>query len=102
MRNAVGRVPEVFRTPLLLVAMLGLSCGEVAAILSVPVGTVASRIHRARRRLRGDSGVLHRRALLRPRSARATPSASSPATAPRRRARLGPSSVKEIPWASWS
>jgi RNA polymerase sigma-70 factor (ECF subfamily) len=40
------------RDVLLLVAWGGLSYEEVAAVLDVPVGTVRSRLHRARRRTR--------------------------------------------------
>ena len=44
-------LPTVDRDTLLLYAVGGLSYAEVAAILDVPLGTVRSRINRARARL---------------------------------------------------
>jgi len=44
-------LPAVDRDTLLLYAVGGLSYAEIAAILDVPVGTVRSRINRARARL---------------------------------------------------
>jgi RNA polymerase sigma-70 factor (ECF subfamily) len=49
---AVTALPEPERDALLLHVWEGLSYDEVAAALAVPVGTVRSRINRARRRLR--------------------------------------------------
>jgi DNA-directed RNA polymerase specialized sigma24 family protein len=37
---------------LLMVAVDGMACEEAAAMLSIPVGTVRSRVSRARSRLR--------------------------------------------------
>ena len=48
--QAIGRLPLASRTVLLLVAVEGLSHREAAAVLGVPEGTVASRLHQARRR----------------------------------------------------
>jgi RNA polymerase sigma factor (sigma-70 family) len=53
-KRALDRLPEVYRTPLFLAVTEGLTCGEIAHRLSVPEGTVMSRIHRARERLKHD------------------------------------------------
>jgi RNA polymerase sigma-70 factor, ECF subfamily len=50
--RAVERLPEVFRTAVLLRDVDDFSYEEIARILEVPVGTVMSRIHRGRRLLR--------------------------------------------------
>lgn len=49
---ALGRLEPRFREPFLLVFLEGLSCREAAERLSIPLGTVLSRIHRARASLR--------------------------------------------------
>lgn len=46
------RLPDDQRQVLLLVAVEGFAYGEVGAILGIPVGTVMSRLSRARERLR--------------------------------------------------
>jgi RNA polymerase sigma-70 factor (ECF subfamily) len=53
-KRAVDDLPELFRVPLLLATLGGLAYAEIAEILHVPVGTVMSRIHRARTRLRDE------------------------------------------------
>lgn len=40
------------RNALLLLALEGLSYSEIASVLEIPVGTVGSRVHRARKRIR--------------------------------------------------
>jgi RNA polymerase sigma-70 factor, ECF subfamily len=47
-RDAIGRLPPDQRTTLMLVTVEGLSYKEAAAIVGVPVGTIMSRLARAR------------------------------------------------------
>ncbi|ADU50535.1 RNA polymerase, sigma-24 subunit, ECF subfamily [Thermaerobacter marianensis DSM 12885] len=51
-QDALGRLPEVFRTVVVLRDVEGLSYEEVAAVLGVSIGTVKSRVHRGRVMLR--------------------------------------------------
>jgi RNA polymerase sigma factor (sigma-70 family) len=51
---ALARLPARDRDVLLLIAWGDLSYEEVARVLSIPVGTVRSRLNRARRRLRAE------------------------------------------------
>jgi RNA polymerase sigma-70 factor (ECF subfamily) len=48
---ALRGLPPAFALPLRLTAIDELSYTEAAAVLGIPVGTVMSRIHRARRLL---------------------------------------------------
>ena len=48
----ISALPEKLRTPLLLHYLEGFSLDEVASTLRVPVGTVKSRLHQARKALR--------------------------------------------------
>ena len=50
-RRAVDRLPDTLRQVLLLVYYQGLKYREAAEVLSIPVGTVKSRLHAAIRRL---------------------------------------------------
>ena len=50
--TAVNNLPEKFRNVVELVDIQGLSYQEAADILGVPTGTIMSRLHRARTRIR--------------------------------------------------
>lgn len=50
--RALRKLPEEFRTVLLLAEVEGLPLEEVAFVMACPVGTVKSRIFRAKERLR--------------------------------------------------
>ncbi|MEN9923838.1 MAG: hypothetical protein RIS09_1352 [Actinomycetota bacterium] len=50
--EALKQLPEEFRIPVYLADAEGFSYAEIAEILDIPMGTVMSRIHRARVRLR--------------------------------------------------
>jgi RNA polymerase sigma-70 factor (ECF subfamily) len=52
LERALRRLPEEFRTILLLAEVEGLPLEDVARVMSCPVGTVKSRIFRAKERLR--------------------------------------------------
>jgi RNA polymerase sigma-70 factor (ECF subfamily) len=52
MQQALGRLPEELRETLLLVVVGGLTHQEAADLQGVPLGTVLSRVSRARVRLR--------------------------------------------------
>ena len=51
--SAITRLPEEQRTVIILIGIEGFSYRETAEILGVPVGTVTSRLARARRQLVG-------------------------------------------------
>jgi RNA polymerase sigma-70 factor (ECF subfamily) len=53
LERALRRLPEEFKTPLLLAEVEGLPLEDVARIMDCPIGTVKSRIFRAKERLRG-------------------------------------------------
>ena len=56
-RSAMDRLPQEHRAVLMLVCVEGLRYREVAEMLDVPVGTVMSRLARARTALAEDLGM---------------------------------------------
>ena len=56
--RALEGLPEAFRAAVLLRDLQDFSYDEIAQILSIPIGTVMSRIHRGRALLRGALGNL--------------------------------------------
>lgn len=52
--RALARLPEEFKIPLLLAEVEGLPLEEVARVMDCPVGTVKSRIFRAKERMRAQ------------------------------------------------
>ena len=61
---SVRDLPDRFRDTLMLVDVHGLTYAEAAQVLEVPEGTVMSRLHRARKRVRASlagSGLAPRR-----------------------------------------
>lgn len=52
LEHHLDRLPVVEREALVLFYLKEMSLQELAAVLAVPVGTVKSRLHRARRQLR--------------------------------------------------
>jgi RNA polymerase sigma-70 factor (ECF subfamily) len=66
--RAVEKLPELHREVVLLVDVEGFSYKDAAEVLAVPIGTVMSRLHRARRQLQRslydyarESGIVHAR-----------------------------------------
>lgn len=59
-RSALSQISEEYRTVLVLKEMDGLKYEEIAEIVGCPIGTVRSRIHRARTELRGKLRILLR------------------------------------------
>jgi RNA polymerase sigma-70 factor (ECF subfamily) len=51
-QRAIAELEENYRLPLLLVSMEGWSTQEAAEFLGIPQGTVLSRLHRGRQRLK--------------------------------------------------
>ena len=54
---ALPLLPEDQRAAVLLVGLAGLAYAEAAAVLEIPVGTLMSRLHRGRERLRILTGM---------------------------------------------
>ncbi len=52
--SALQRVPQVYREPFEMFSLDGLSYADIATRIDVPVGTVMSRIHRARTRIKAS------------------------------------------------
>ena len=53
-REALARLPLPYREPLVLAHVGGFSYKEISEILAIPLGTVMSRLFRARRLLRSE------------------------------------------------
>jgi RNA polymerase sigma-70 factor (ECF subfamily) len=53
-QSSIDSLTEEYRTVLLLFAVEGFSCKEIAGILNIPIGTVMSRLSRARTSVRND------------------------------------------------
>jgi RNA polymerase sigma-70 factor (ECF subfamily) len=56
--QALGTLPEHHRAIIMLSDLEGLSYREIAEVLDIPMGTVMSRLHNARKRLRAALGPL--------------------------------------------
>jgi len=54
LRNAIAALPNDFRMALLLSDVEGYGYEDIASHLDVPLGTVRSRIHRARHKVRAS------------------------------------------------
>jgi RNA polymerase sigma-70 factor (ECF subfamily) len=52
LERALGELPEEFRSVLLLADLEGLALQEIGHVMDIPVGTVKSRLFRARRMVR--------------------------------------------------
>ena len=52
LERALAQLSEAKRLTLLMAEAEGLSCAEISAALDVPIGTVWTRLHAARRELR--------------------------------------------------
>lgn len=50
-QQAMGALPEEYRTVVVMALLEEMSYKEIAAALSIPLGTVMSRLHRGRKRL---------------------------------------------------
>ena len=68
-RQAMGRLPEEYRSVVLMALVEEMSYKEIASALSIPLGTVMSRLHRGRKMLQVSlleyatrRGIIQRRA----------------------------------------
>lgn len=53
-KAALERLPDTYRVPMVLFSLGDLSYQEIADTLSIPIGTVMSRLHRARTQLKAE------------------------------------------------
>lgn len=53
-QQAMDKLPEEYRTVVLLALMEEMSYKEISSALSIPIGTVMSRLHRGRKLLQAD------------------------------------------------
>lgn len=58
LERALAKLPRTQRSVILLVGLEGMSYGEVATALGVPVGTIRSRLSRGREALRRLTGIV--------------------------------------------
>lgn len=58
LQRAISELPAVYRTALLLRTRDNLSYGQIAEVMGVSLGTVMSRLNRARKKLRDSMGEL--------------------------------------------
>lgn len=63
-QQALSELATEFRTALVLKEMDGMSYEDIAEVLSIPLGTVRSRIHRARLELKEKLSALLRSEVL--------------------------------------
>jgi RNA polymerase sigma-70 factor (ECF subfamily) len=61
LQNALQRLPAEFREVIVLYELDGLSYKELASTLSIPMGTVMSRLNRARKRLQDELLIVRKR-----------------------------------------
>ena len=59
--SALEALPEPFRVVLVLAALEGFAYKEIAEVLDIPIGTVMSRLYRARRMLQATLGAYAQR-----------------------------------------
>ena len=52
LRDAIGKLEDIYRLPILLFYVEGFSIREISRILQIPEGTVKSRLHAGRGKLR--------------------------------------------------
>jgi RNA polymerase sigma-70 factor, ECF subfamily len=67
LERAIAKLPHTQRSVILLIGLEGMSYGEVAAVLKVPVGTIRSRLSRGREALRQLTGVVQAEDIVMPR-----------------------------------
>ncbi len=60
--RALEDIPEDFRTVMVLVDVEGMTYREVAEAMGCPIGTVMSRLHRARKAVAQKLGIQHEKA----------------------------------------
>ena len=53
-QDAMAGLPEEYRTVVLMALVEGMPYKEIAAALSIPLGTVMSRLHRGRKQLQAS------------------------------------------------
>lgn len=56
-REVLLRLPQLYRTPLVLAYIDGFSTKEIAHMLDVPLGTILARLHRGRKRFEREMWV---------------------------------------------